>query len=332
MHTLAELLARQGYLVLDGAMGTQLFAAGLTSGDAPERWNVDHPDRIRRIHADYIEAGADIVLTNSFGGTRYRLALHQLEDRVEELARAAAGNARAAVDMANRPVLVAGSLGPTGELIDPLGALSRADAEAAFAEQARGLADGGADLLWLETLSDLNEVEAAIVGARRACDLPIAVTMSYDTAGHTMMGVSGAEAVARLGPHRLAALGANCGNNIADTEAVVAEIKRQIGDTPVISKANAGIPEWRGADLHYDGTPEVMAAHAHRVRAAGVSLIGGCCGSTPSHIELMARVLAGDTPVPDVEQMPALGGSAVATTAASTRRRSGRRRRRSASS
>ena len=332
MHTLAELLAHKGYLVLDGAMGTQLFAAGLTSGDAPERWNVEHPDRIRHIHAEYIEAGADIVLTNSFGGTRYRLALHQLDHRVQELARGAAGSARAAADAVSRPVLVAGSLGPTGELIDPLGALSRADAEAAFAEQARGLADGGADLLWLETLSDLNEVEAAIAGARLACDLPIAVTMSYDTAGHTMMGVSGAEAVARLAPHQLAALGANCGNNIADTEAVVGEIKRQIGDTPVISKANAGIPEWRGADLHYDGTPEVMAAHANRVRAAGVSLIGGCCGSTPSHIELMARVLAGDTPVPDVEQMPAGAGAATAPRPDGAARRSGRRRRRSASS
>ena len=173
-------------------------------------------------------------------------------------------------------------------------------------------------------MSDLAEVEAGIRGARRASDLPIVATMSYDTAGRTMMGVSGAEAVERLAPHGLAALGANCGNNIADTEAVVVEIRQRIGDIPVVSKANAGIPEWHGTELHYNGTPEVLAAHAHRVRAAGVSIIGACCGSTPAHIEMMAKVLAGEIPVPEVAEPD----GARTTVDRDTRREGGRRRRR----
>lgn len=308
-------------------MGTQLFAAGLTSGDAPERWNVEHPERITEIHRAYYAAGSDIVLTNSFGGTRYRLKLHDLQDRVAELSAAAARNARIAADELDRQVLVAGSIGPTGELIEPLGALTVAEAEEAFAEQARGLAEGGADLLWLETMSDLTEVEAAINGVRRVSDLPIVATMSYDTAGRTMMGVTGTAAVERLEPYGLAGIGANCGNNIPDTEAAVLEIKRLVPDTPVISKANAGIPEWHGTHLHYSGTPEVMANHAHRVRAAGIDAIGGCCGSTTEHIEMIAKVLAGEVPVPEVEVETA----APVEAAPEREGRQRRRRRRTAS-
>ena len=328
MNPLKQLVEAKGYVVLDGAMGTQLFAAGLTSGDPPERWNVEFPVRIQTIHRDYVAAGSDVVLTNSFGGTGYRLKLHGLQDRVEELSAAAAANARVAADEVDRTVLVAGSMGPTGELIDPLGDLSAEDAATAFAEQARGLAAGGADLLWLETLSDLAEVEAAVRGARSASDLPIVVTMSYDTAGRTMMGVSGAEAVERLAPYDLAAIGANCGNNIPDTEAAVTEIVGLSGGVLVVSKANAGIPEWHGAELHYNGTPEVLAAHAHRVHEAGVTVIGGCCGSTPDHIAMVAKVLAGEVPVPEVEHVAAPERTTVDR---DTRRGTGRRRRRTAS-
>lgn len=325
MNPLLDLIRTKGHVVLDGAMGTQLFAAGLTSGDAPERWNLEHPDRITAIHRSYYAAGSDIVLTNSFGGTRYRLKLHDLQDRVAELSAAAAHNARVAADEFDRPLLVAGSIGPTGELIAPLGSLTVDEAEAAFAEQARGLADGGADLLWLETMSDLNEVEAAIRGVRSVSDLPVVATMSYDTAGRTMMGVTGAAAVERLEQYELAGIGANCGNNIPDTEAAVLEIKRLAPQTPVVSKANAGIPEWHGTELHYNGTPEVLANHAHRIRAAGVEAIGGCCGSSPAHIEMIAKVLAGELPVPEVEVE-------AATVAAPQREdRQRRRRRRSAS-
>ena len=202
---------------------------------------------------------------------------------------------------AGRPVLVAGSMGPTGELLEPMGNMSAADCEAAFAEQAEGLAAGGADVLWIETMSDLDEVEAAVLGARSACDLEVAATMSFDTAGRTMMGVTGAELAERLDGLGLAAIGANCGNNIPDTEVAVITMATASTATPVISKPNAGVPVWSGDALVYDGTPEVLAAHAHRARAAGVAVIGSCCGSTPAHTAKIAAVLRGDEPPPDIE-------------------------------
>ena len=303
-----EILEAKGYVVADGAMGTQLFAVGLSAGDPPEAWNVHHDAEVRAIHRAYLRAGADLVITNSFGGTSFRLALHRMQDRVAELNEAAARIARieadAEAERAGRPVLVAGSMGPTGELLEPMGNMSAAACEAAFAEQAEGLAAGGADVLWIETMSDLDELEAAVRGARAACDLPIAATMSFDTAGRTMMGVTGAELADRLGGLGLAAMGANCGSNVADTEAAVVAIAGASPGTPVISKPNAGVPVWSGDSLLYDGTPEVLAAHAHRARAAGVTVIGSCCGSTPAHTAKIASVLRGDEPPPDIESAP----------------------------
>ena len=303
--TIDELLQAKGYVVADGAMGTQLFAVGLSAGDPPEAWNVHHTAEVRAIHRAYLRAGADLVITNSFGGTSFRLALHSLQDRVVELNAAAARNARieadAEAERAGRTVLVAGSMGPTGELLEPMGNMSAAACEAAFAEQAEGLAAGGADVLWIETMSDLDEVEAAVRGARSACDLPVSATMSFDTAGRTMMGVTGTELAERLGGLGLAAMGANCGNNIADTESAVIAMAKAGTPTPAISKPNAGVPVWSGDALVYDGTPEVMAAHAHRAQAAGVPIIGSCCGSTPAHTAKIAAVLAGDEPPPDIE-------------------------------
>ncbi len=321
MADLRKLIASNGPLVLDGAMGTQLFDAGLTAGDPPEIWNVDHPDRIRAIHRGYVDAGSDVVLTNSFGGNRHRLKLHDLDGRVHELNAAAAANARAVADEAGRPVLVAGSMGPTGELIEPLGDLSTAGATEAFAEQAAGLADGGADVLWLETMSALPEVEAGVAGARQGADLPVVVTLSFDTAGRTMMGITGEEAGARLAELGVSAIGANCGANLADTEAAVVAIRSACGDIPVVSKANAGIPVWKGDVLEYDATPEVLAAHAHRLREAGIGLIGACCGSTPEHIAHIRGVLDGTLPVPDI-------APPVATATVSGDRGRERRRRR----
>ena len=303
--SIGGLLAAKGYVLADGAMGTQLFAVGLSAGDPPEAWNVHHPQEVRAIHRGYLRAGADLVVTNSFGGTRFRLALHSLQDRVVELNEAAARNCRVEADAeterTGRGVLVAGSMGPTGELLEPMGNMSVPGCEAAFAEQAAGLAAGGADLLWIETMSDLDEVEAAVRGARSACDLPVAATMSFDTACRTMMGVTGAELAGRLGALGLAAMGANCGNNVADTESAVAAIAAAATGTPVISKPNAGVPVWSGDALVYDGTPEVLAAHAHRVRAAGVTVLGSCCGSTPAHTAKIAAVLGGDEPAPEID-------------------------------
>jgi methionine synthase I (cobalamin-dependent) len=300
VDSLTELLDANGFLVTDGAMGTQLFAAGLMAGDPPEVWNLEHPDRIRAIHQSYVDAGSDIILTNSFGGNRHRLKLHSMEGQVHPLNAAAAAIGRDVADSADRRVLVAGSMGPTGELIRPLGELTSDEAQVAFAEQAAGLADGGADILWMETMSALAEVEAGVLGARSASDLPIVVTLSFDTAGRTMMGLTGEDAGARLAELGLAGIGANCGANLADTEAAVAAIRSVCGDIPVVSRANAGIPVWKGAELEYDGTPEILAAHANRLREAGISIIGACCGSDPSHISMIRAVLDGNQSAPDV--------------------------------
>ena len=301
MNALNDLLETNGYLVIDGAMGTELFAAGLTSGDSPELWNVENPEAVQAVHRAYVAAGSDIILTNTFGGTRFRMKLHKLQDRVDEINQAATANARLAADEVERTVLVAGSMGPTGELLFPLGELSAQEAQEGFAEQAAALTAGGADLLWLETLSSLEEMEAGVKGAQSVSDLPIVVTMSYDTAGRTMMGVTGTEMGARLAELGVSATGANCGANLADTESAVTQIKEANGGLPVVSKGNAGIPVWVGSDLHYDGTPEIMAAHAYRLRQAGISIIGSCCGSTPEHIAYISAVLKGEKPVPDVE-------------------------------
>ena len=298
--TLHDLIAFKGYVVADGAMGTQLFAAGLEPGESPESWNLTHTEELQAIHGAYLDAGADLVVTNSFGGNRFRLALHGLEDRCEQLNEASARIARRAVDALARRTghagLVAGSMGPTGELLAPMGDMTAQECRAAFAQQAAGLAEGGADLLWIETMSDLDELEAALTGARSVCELPVAATMSFDTAGYTMMGVTGTALAARLGSLGLAAVGANCGNNLSDTEAAVTAIAEALGDTAVIFKPNAGVPVWKGDSLIYDGTPELMAAHAHRAHASGVTVIGSCCGSTPAHTAKIASVLRGDEP------------------------------------
>jgi methionine synthase I (cobalamin-dependent) len=321
---LTELLDTTGFLIVDGAMGTELFNAGLMAGDPPEIWNVAHPDRIRTIHQSYADAGSDIILTNSFGGNRHRLKLHSLEGRVHELNAAAASIGREVADAAPRPMLVAGSLGPTGELIEPLGELTVGETQEAFAEQAAGLTAGGVDVLWLETMSALTEVEAGVLGARSESDLPIVVTLSFDTAGRTMMGITGEEAGTRLAELGVSGIGANCGANLADTEAAVAAIRSVCGDIPVVSMANAGIPVWKGAELEYDATPEILAAHAHRLRAIGVSIIGACCGSTPAHIAMIRAVLDGDQPVPDIAPPVA-----TAIMVAGERQNRRRRRRRS---
>ena len=241
---LTELLAERGVLLVDGATGTQMMAASLEAGDAPERFNLDHPETVHGLHESYVNAGSDIVLTNTFGGSRLRLKLHKLDDRVVEINREAARHARHVVDQLERRVLVAGSMGPTGELLAPLGSLDPADAADVFAEQATGLAEGGADLLWIETMSSMEEIEAAIEGCRSVSDLPIAVTLSFDTAGRTMMGVDGTTAGVRLRELGVAAMGANCGNNLPDTEAALVQMVAVAGDIPVIAKANAGIPQW----------------------------------------------------------------------------------------
>lgn len=286
-----DLLAGGGPIVADGGMGTMLMAAGLLFGDPPEQWNVDAEkrERVRAVHHGYLDAGAQIILTNSFGGNPFRLKLHNLQHRTRELNQAAAELGRVA---AGENAVVAGSIGPTGELFEPMGALTYDSAVAAFAEQAAGLADGGADVLWIETMSDLNEVRAAVEGARRgAPDLPVVATMTFDTRGCTMMGVSPAEAALALVELGLPALGGNCGNGPAEIEGVIHGMHQNNPDVALIAKSNAGMPEIVDDRAVYNGTPEIMADYARRVRALGATIIGACCGSTPAHIKAMADAL-----------------------------------------
>ncbi len=293
MNPLQELLKSGDPILLDGAMGTMLMDAGLVQGDPPEEWNVTHPDRVRAVHRAYIEAGSRVILTNSFGGTRFRLELHNLEDRVEELNKAAAENARVEADAAPHTIVVAGSMGPTGQIFEPMGTLTFEEAQAAFAEQAAGLAAGGVDLFWIETMSDLNEVKAAIEGARSVSDLPIAATMSFDTHGHTMMGVSPAKAVQELSNLEVLVIGANCGTGPEELQEAVKAMREAKAEAVLVAKANAGIPQVvAGGDIVYTGTPAVMAQYAIDVHEIGATLIGACCGSTPEHIKAMAEALS----------------------------------------
>lgn len=292
MNKLEFLLANNDYLIADGGMGTMLMSMGLEQGDPPETWNVDHPDRIRSVHRGYVQAGAQIILTNSFGGNPFRLKLHNLQSRTFELNKAAAELARAEADAAGHDVIVAGSIGPSGEIMQPVGALAFDDAVAGFAEQARGLAAGGADVLWIETMSDVAEVRAAVEGARSVTDQPIVATMTLDTNGRTMMGVTPAQAYHALMEMDLLALGGNCGNGPAEIEGVIQAMYAADQSFPFVAKSNAGIPQYVNGHLHYDGTPQVMADYAVKVRNYGARIIGACCGSTPAHVRAMADALA----------------------------------------
>jgi 5-methyltetrahydrofolate--homocysteine methyltransferase len=274
-----------------------LFSMGLEQGSAPENWNFHHPDRVRRVHERYIASGSQIILTNSFGGNRYRLDLDGLGDRAREVNRAAAQIARAAADAAPREVLVAGSMGPSGGLFEPLGDLSYAEAVDAFEEQARGLAEGGVDILWIETMSDLQEVKAAYEGARRASEaLATTATMTFDTAGHTMMGVSPERAVEALSEMDLTAVGGNCGNGVEEIQSVIGKMHSTKPEVALIAKANAGIPTLEKGVPVYKATPEAMADYARVVYAGGARIIGGCCGSTSSHVKAMAEALGLEVP------------------------------------
>lgn len=292
--TLPELLRSTTPIVADGGMGTMLFAMGLERGDAPERWNIIQPEKVRKIHRGYIEAGAQIILTNSFGGSRYRLQSHGLAERAHDLNRAAAKLARAEADAASHPVVVAGSIGPTGQMLAPLGDLSAEDAKAAFAEQAAALADGGVDVFWIETMSALEEVRAAREGcAEAAPGIPCVATMTFDTKGRTMMGVKPEQALAALAEMDLIALGANCGNGPDELEAVIEKMHAAGASLPLIAKANAGVPRMESGATVYDASPQDMAAYARRVRDLGATVIGTCCGSTPDHIRAINEALRG---------------------------------------
>ncbi len=286
--TLRDLLSQPGVLIADGATGTFLQQAGLPRGTAPERWNLENPEAILSLHRSYLDAGAQIILANSFGGNRYRLARHGLVERAREVNLTAAQLARQA---AGSTALVLGDIGPLGELLAPLGPVFYEDAVAAFSEQAAALAEGGVDGILIETMSALEEAKAAVEGVRRVTDLPVLVTMSFDTHGRTMMGVTPTQAAHELWALGVNVIGANCGRSLPENLEAIRAMREAEPQALLMAKPNAGLPRTEGDTLHYEVTPETMADYALRFVALGVKIFGGCCGSTPEHIRAVVRAL-----------------------------------------
>lgn len=316
-NALSRLLETRDWLMADGATGTNLFNMGLSSGDAPEMWNVEHPEKIKALYAGAVDAGSDLFLTNSFGGNASRLKLHGAEGRVRELNRIAAELGREVADAAGRPVIVAGSVGPTGEIMAPMGSLTHELAVEMFHEQAEGLKEGGADVLWVETISAVEEYKAAAEAAKLA-GMAWCGTMSFDTAGRTMMGITSADLAKVIDKldHPPLAFGANCGVGAADLLRTVLGFAATGSQTPIIAKGNAGIPKYHDGHIHYDGTPSLMGDYAVLARDCGATIIGGCCGTTPEHLRSMKEALEtrprGDRPTLD-EIAAKLGGFSSAS-------------------
>jgi 5-methyltetrahydrofolate--homocysteine methyltransferase len=295
MASWQELVDNGATVVADGAMGTMLMQNGLEFGDPPEVWNLEHPEIIRRVQRGYLDAGSQIILTNTFGGNRLRLELHGREDRVDQLNRTAAVLARVEADAADHPAIVAGDIGPSGQIMAAIGGtLTPELAREVFAEQARGLAAAGVDVMWIETMSDLSEAVAAIQGAKDAAPgVPVIATMSFDTRGHTMMGVSPEKAAAALLEAGAVAVGGNCGNGPDELIPVLERMHAAFPDATLVAKGNVGQPTLVGMSVSYETTPEMMADFARRFRDAGAKVVGACCGSTPPHLRAMAEALAG---------------------------------------
>jgi len=289
-NRLSSLLESRDVLFADGAMGTNLFELGLSNGACGELWNVDLPERVQSIHRSFVDAGSDIILTNTFGANRYRLGLHGGGERAFELNQAGARIAREVADEVDRDIVVAGSVGPTGDVLEPLGERTQAEAEQAFEEQIRGLADGGADVVWIETIFAENELDAATSAAQRV-GLPYVTTMTFDTGGKTMMGITAQQAARHNCGYAKPPLayGANCGVGPAQMmDTIRGLVEGGNRDSVVVAKCNCGVPEM-GSDMkiRYSGTPEIMADYARLARDAGVRIIGGCCGTTADHIRVM---------------------------------------------
>lgn len=283
MSAIYEALA-QGTLVSDGAMGTMLQESGLDDGGAPELWNVEHPDRIEAVLEAYAAAGANLITTNTFGGTAGRLAMHGLEDRLYELNKAGAEVARNVADR-HPNCFVMGDVGPSGELMDPMGTLTLESAKEIFSAQIKALVDGGVDAILIETMSDLAEVEAAVNAAKEvAPHLPIIATMSFDTNLRTMMGVKPTLAVTYLASLGVRIIGANCGRGIDEMRVIAKQlVDARPNGVFIITQSNSGLPKLVGDTFIYEGTPDEMGKYATEMKSFGVNVVGSCCGSTPAH-------------------------------------------------
>jgi len=262
-----ERLRQQKILIADGAWGTELAKRGLAPGEAPERWNLDRPDAVREIAESYVNAGADIILTNTFGASPIKLAKAGLDASAEEINRRGAEISRAA---AGDETLVFASIGPTGEFMVPVGALTESELVACFARQARALAQGGVNGIVIETFTDLNEAKAALRAVRESTSLPV-------------MGVMPHQAAAELENDGADVVGANCGSGIENIIEIVAALRPATG-LPIWAKPNAGLPELIDGKTVFRQSPEHMAARFPDLAKAGAAIIGGCCGSTPDHI------------------------------------------------
>ncbi|MCC6197392.1 MAG: betaine--homocysteine S-methyltransferase [Burkholderiales bacterium] len=294
-NVLTRLLGEKDVVIADGAMGTSLFQLGLAKGDNGAMWNIERPELVRGIHQGFVDAGSDVILTNTFGANRIRLALHGLEDRVRAINLAGASIARGVADGAGRPVAVAGNIGPIGDVLEPLGSRSVAEAEEAFGEQALALKEGGVDIAWIETMFADNELDAAVRAVRRV-GLEYVATMTFDSGGRTMMGVRPEDAMRRSCSFEWPpiAFGANCGVGPSQLlDSVIGLVRGAGSRSIVVAKSNCGIPV---LDDHlrvaYSGTPEVLATYACMARDAGARIIGGCCGTTATHISSIVAALA----------------------------------------
>lgn len=286
--SILDRLASGPVLIADGATGTMLQAAGLPAGTPGEAWVLERPEEILRLHRAYLEAGSQMILTATFGGTRARLKAAGLDGQVAQVSRRAAELARQAAPDA---VYVAGDIGPTGEMMAPLGRLTYETAVEMFAEQASALADGGVDFIYIETMSDLQEARAAVEGARQACDVPVFCTFSFDTHGRTGMGLSPAQAAQAMAALDVPAIGANCGHAPEEVLNFLPQMRQAAPDAFLIAKPNAGVPRMVKRQAVYDGSPERMAELARRYVALGARIVGACCGSSPAHIAAIAAAV-----------------------------------------
>lgn len=332
MSKLAKLLEEKDFLLADGATGTNLFDMGLEAGMAPDVWNLTLPENITALHQSFIDAGSDILVTNSFGASARRLHLHNLHHKVHEINARAAEIAAEAAANAGRQIVIAGSVGPTGDLFAPLGELTYTQAVEVFIEQITGLKAGGADLAWIETMSASEEINAAIEASIEV-GIPFAVTASFDTAGKTMMGLSPGDFGTEMGkksPHPLA-IGSNCGVGAADLLFALLSLTETAGDIPVIAKANAGIPQVKGDEVQYSGSPTLMEDYARLAIDVGARIIGGCCGNSPEHVARMRKGLDTHTkgPKPSRQELETRLGALVSPPSAKVAGEGRRPRRRS---
>ena len=287
-----QALLKERIVILDGAMGTLLQARGMLPGDCPELFGVEHPEMLLDIHRQYLEAGADIIQTNTFGGNRYKLAEYGLENRVAEINGELVTIARRAVGQHG---LVAACIGPTGKLLRPMGDVEFDDLYAVFREQVMACARAGADLISIETMTDIGEMRAALIAARENTNLPVIAHMSFEDGGRTMTGTDPRTAAIIMEALQPLAIGANCSGGARELLPIIQRLA-QYGSGWLSVEPNAGLPRLVDGQTIFPDTPEEMAEYALRLKEAGANLIGGCCGTTPLHIQAMARALKGMKP------------------------------------